>query len=114
VRRVLNVAAFDEEMYTVGRTDVEVEESDELDDEGNPVEVSESFTMTLDVTDDNTEYDVTCVATSLNPDFVLARYRSEAMSVTCTTLETPEQVGDSSLVYVVCTTLFMLVAAFFY
>jgi len=110
--RMLNTDAFDDS-WTVGRALVEVEAGEVLDD-GTVEEVSSTFSLTLDVTDDDTVYVVVCVATSLNPDFELARYRSAAATIDVTSLEEPAPLGDSSLVYVVCTTLFMLVAAFFY
>jgi hypothetical protein len=114
VRLLSVLEGFDENLYSVGRTVVEDVAEGEVLEDGTVEAVSESWTLTLDVTDDNTEYPVMCVATSLNPDFVLARYRSEVLAITAITLETPDVTGDSSLVYVVCTTLFMLVAAFFY
>ena len=48
-------------------------------------ELSNSFLITLSVPDDDSNYNAECVATSMNPDYELALYRTTAATLTLTT-----------------------------
>jgi hypothetical protein len=48
------------------------------------------FELELELSDDDTVFEIECVATSLNPDFELAKYRTEAVVLEVTSDISPD------------------------